>query len=62
MGCESEHGELFSLDISHHGATAFSKISNSHLLAAEQQGSKLAEYAAAAAGFEADVRPLNLQT
>lgn len=51
----SEHGGLFSLDLSQHGGSAFSKAIDAQLRTAELQGQRLAEFVMPTTAFEADV-------
>ena len=58
MGCEttlSEHGGLFSLDLSQHGGTSYSKAIDAQIRTAELQGQRLADFAMPSTAFEADV-------
>lgn len=58
MGCEStmsEHGGLFSLDLSSHGGNAFSKAMDVQIRTAELQGQRLAEYALPTTTFETEL-------
>lgn len=51
----SEHGGLFSLDLSSHGGNAFSKAMDVQIRTAELQGQRLAEYALPTTTFETEV-------
>ena len=63
MGCEStmsEHGGLFSLDLSSHGGSAFSKAIDGQIRTAELQGQRLADFSLPTTAFEADVSELTI--